>query len=82
MPLTARLDGLSSRSQRDSSVVDHNSFVVAAMSKETGLSSHDELSSGSGKRTFGQKFKRSCVRFWWIYLFVFIALVLVIVLPM
>lgn len=47
------------------------------------MSTHDEVGvNGTGKRTVGQKFRRSCQRFWWIYLFVFIAVVLVVVLPM
>jgi t-SNARE complex subunit (syntaxin) len=34
------------------------------------------------KRTFGSKVRRSCVRFWWLYLLVLVIIVLVIVLPM
>lgn len=79
MTLKARLDGHHRRSRSD--LVDHNSLIVAAMATEKDITAHDEV-GGTGKRTFGQKFKRSCARFWWIYLFVFIAIVLVVVLPM
>lgn len=36
----------------------------------------------AGKRTFGQKMKRHCARFWWLWFIVFAIVVLVIVLPM
>jgi cell division septal protein FtsQ len=51
------------------------------MSTKKEVSAHEELGGTPRKRTFGQKLKRSCARFWWIYLFVFIAVVLVVVLP-
>ncbi|EHY60036.1 hypothetical protein HRR83_006394 [Exophiala dermatitidis] len=35
----------------------------------------------AGKRTFGQKMKRHCARFWWLWFIVFAIVVLVIVLP-
>ena len=46
--------------------------------------SHTVTSDGIAqpKRTFGAKVKRSCARFWWLYLLVVIIVVLVIVLPM
>jgi t-SNARE complex subunit (syntaxin) len=34
------------------------------------------------KKTFGSRLKRSCARFWWLYLLAFAIIVLVIVLPM
>jgi len=34
------------------------------------------------KKTFGSRLKRSCARFWWLYLLGFAVIVLVIVLPM
>jgi hypothetical protein len=34
------------------------------------------------KKTFGSRLKRSCARFWWLYLLAFAIVVLVIVLPM
>ena len=78
MTLNARLDGKHRRSRSD--LVDHNSHIVENMTTEKGLSAHDE--GVKGKRTFGQKVKRSCARFWWLYLLIFIAIVLVTVLPM
>lgn len=81
MPLRATLDG--SVPRRKSSIINHNSLIVGIMAREKDMSTHDEVGvNGTGKRTFGQKFRRSCQRFWWIYLFVFIAIVLVVVLPM
>lgn len=78
MTLKARLDGKHRRTRSD--LVDHNSSLVVTMAVEKDVSAHEEV-GGTGKRTFGQKVKRSCVRFWWLYLFVFIAIVLVVVLP-
>jgi hypothetical protein len=80
MPLKAQLDG--SIPKRRNSIIEHNTFIVKTMSDEKTGPLHSETAGGTGKRTFGQKFKRSCARFWWIYLFVFIAVVLVVVLPM
>jgi hypothetical protein len=34
------------------------------------------------KKTFGSRLKRSCARFWWLYVLAFVVIVLVIVLPM
>lgn len=34
------------------------------------------------KKTFASRLKRSCARFWWLYLLAFVVIVLVIVLPM
>ena len=34
------------------------------------------------KKTFASRLKRSCARFWWLYLLAFVVVVLVIVLPM
>jgi hypothetical protein len=79
MPLKAQLDG--SFPRRRNSIIDHDKFIVSAMADEKVVAAHSEAANG-GKRTFGQKFRRSCQRFWWIYLFVFIAIVLVVVLPM
>jgi len=80
MPLKAPLDG--SHSRKRTSLVEHDSLIVAAMASEKGVSHQEEMAaSRGGRRTFGQKLKRSCQRFWWIYLFVFIGIVLVVVLP-
>ena len=34
------------------------------------------------KKTFASRLRRSCARFWWLYLLAFVIIVLVIVLPM
>lgn len=78
MTLQARLDG---ERCRPSNIVDHNRSIVEAMATEKDVSAH-ESEGKVQKQTFGQKMKRSCARFWWLYLFVFIAIVLVVVLPM
>jgi hypothetical protein len=81
MPLKASLDG--SIPRRRNSIIDHNTFIVKVMSDEKGMSAHSDSADGAaGKRSFGQKIRRSCQRFWWLYLFAFIAIVLVVVLPM
>lgn len=49
--------------------------------KEDGTT-HVENDGAVKKPTLGQKLKRHCARFWWLHLLIFIAVVLVIVLPM
>lgn len=45
---------------------------------------HEGASNGFAqpKKTFGSRLRRSCVRFWWLYLLAFAIIVLVVVLPM
>ena len=51
---------------------------------KSGTTGQEEVNYGVAqpKKTFGSRLRRSCARFWWLYLLAFIALVLVIVLPM
>ena len=45
---------------------------------------HEEVNHGFAqpKKTFASRLRRSCARFWWLYLLAFMIIVLVIVLPM
>lgn len=55
--------------------------MAKEVAKEDGIT-HVENDGAVKKPTLGQKLKRHCARFWWLHLLIFIALVLVIVLPM
>ncbi|KAH9836907.1 Protein of unknown function (DUF3712) [Teratosphaeria destructans] len=49
--------------------------------KGQGAHTEEINSADSGRRSAGQKTKRHCARFWWLYLVVFVVVVLVVVLP-
>jgi hypothetical protein len=51
-------------------------------SENVHLREMDDGYHNTPKVTKGQKLKRNCARFWWVYLIVFVIVVLVVLLPM